>query len=150
HIAAHTSGINVGVYRLACFGLSGLYAGVAGSLYTILVSYINPGTFTLSQSIFILVQILIGGLGTLSGPIIGVVALVSLREYLLPLNEWQYIIYGAMITFIVLVARGGIVGGVLLLWRRFSPWRAPRHRALETGTDLVASDYHEDKKVGQR
>ena len=150
HIAASTSGINVGVYRLVCFGLSGFYAGIAGSLYVVLVGYINPGTFDLSQSIFILAQVLIGGLGTLSGPVVGVIVLVGLREILLPFSEWQYIVYGAMIAFIVLVARGGVVGGALALWKRLLRWQSTKQLELDADKVVAISDLRDEKKVGNR
>jgi branched-chain amino acid transport system permease protein len=150
HIAARTSGLNVGLYRLACFGMSGFYAGVAGSLYAVQVGYISPSTFTLGQSIFVLAQILIGGLGTLTGPLVGVVVLVSLREYLLQFGEWQYIIYGALIAFIVLVARGGVVGGIRAIWQRVPQRHPAKHLVLNANNVVVFSDLHDEKKVSNR
>lgn len=99
----------------------------------------------------ILVQILLGGLGTLWGPLMGVVALVSLREYLLPLNEWQYVIYGAMIAVLVLVARGGLVGGLHLLWRRVVSRSRPVSLAQQTSEVMVVSAPDDvERRVGPR
>jgi branched-chain amino acid transport system permease protein len=149
-LAARASGINVGLYRLACFGLSGLFAGVAGSLYTVWVGTVGPSAFDLNQSIFVLAQVLIGGLGTLSGSIIGAVGLVWMDQYLLAFGDWHNIIYGSLIAIIVLVARGGIVGGVKALWLHLSP---PLQMEAQVGSPdpaLVASDIHEEKEVGKR
>lgn len=125
-IAARAMGINVGLYRLACFALSGFYAGVAGSLYAVWISYVSPSSFDFSQSIFILTQTLIGGFGTLIGPPIGAIVLVGLQQYLLAFGSLQLIIYGALIVVLVLVARGGIAGGLQALWRRLADQWAPK------------------------
>ena len=116
-IAARAMGINVGIYQLVCFAFSGFYAGVAGSLYAIWLSYISPTSFDLNQSIFILAQTLVGGMGTLIGPVIGAVTLVGLQQYLLALGDLQLIIYGGLIVVLVLVARGGVAGGLTALWQ---------------------------------
>lgn len=116
-IAARAMGINVGVYQLTCFALSGLYAGIAGSLYAVWLSYISPTPFDLDQSIFILAQTLVGGMGTLIGPFIGAVTLVGLQQYLLSFGDLQLIIYGALIVVLVLIARGGVAGGLVTLWQ---------------------------------
>ena len=155
-IAARSSGINVSIYRLACFGLSGLYAGVAGCLYTVWVGTVGPSAFDLSQSIFVLAQVLIGGLGTLTGPLVGAVSLVWLDQYLLSFGDWHNIIYGSMIALIVLVARGGIVGGVKALWLRLRHLSPASKQLQQTVPALPAPDAHEDvniseeKKVGNR
>lgn len=149
-IAARASGINVGVYYLACFGLSGLFAGVAGSLYTVWVGTVGPSAFDLSQSIFVLAQVLIGGLGTLSGSIVGAIGLVWLDQYLLAFGDWHNIIYGSLIAIIVLVARGGIVGGVEALWLRLKH-RPPTEEQEEAALPLLAaSGIYEEKKVSNR
>ncbi len=116
-IAARAMGINAAIYQLTCFAFSGFYAGVAGSLYAVWLSYISPTSFDLNQSIFILAQTLVGGMGTLIGPVIGAVTLVGLQQYLLSFGDLQLIIYGALIVVLVLVARGGIVGGLAALWQ---------------------------------
>ncbi len=126
-IAARAMGINVGIYQLTCFAFSGFYAGIAGSLYAVWLSYISPTSFDLNQSIFILAQTLVGGMGTLIGPVIGAILLVGLQQYLLSFGDLQLIIYGALIVVIVLVARGGVAGGLTALWQRLAG-RARRGR----------------------
>jgi ABC-type branched-subunit amino acid transport system permease subunit len=147
-IAARASGINVGVYRLACFALSGLFAGVAGSLYTVWVGTVGPSAFDLNQSIFVLAQVLIGGLGTLSGSIVGAVGLVWLDQYLLAFGDWHNIIYGSLIAIIVLLARGGIVGGVKALWQRLKHRLPTQELTVSPAPVLVASGIRDEKKGG--
>jgi branched-chain amino acid transport system permease protein len=115
-IAAQSMGINLGVYKLTSFALSGAYAGAAGALYAVWLGYVGPSTFDLSQSIFILAQTLVGGVSTLAGPVIGAVALVGLQQKLLDTGDLQLIIYGSLIVIMVLVARGGIAGGLTAVW----------------------------------
>jgi branched-chain amino acid transport system permease protein len=143
-IAARACGINVGLYRLASFALSGIFAGVAGSLYTVWIGTVGPSAFDLNQSIFVLAQVLIGGLGTLSGPVIGAVGLVWLDQYLLAYGDWHNIIYGSLITIIVLLARGGIVGGIKALWNRLQPRSRTSEQKPISETALVASAISDD------
>ncbi len=156
-IAARAMGINVGVYQLVCFVLSGFYAGVAGSLYAVWLSYISPTSFDLNQSIFILAQTMVGGMGTLIGPVIGAVTLVGLQQYLLAFGDLQLIIYGGLIVVLVLVARGGVAGGLEALWR----WGRRRRNvkvsvapsASETGTTdppVAIPATQKDERIGNR
>lgn len=115
-IAAQSMGINLAVYKLTSFALSGAYAGAAGALYAVWLGYVGPSTFELSQSIFIMAQTMVGGVATLVGPVIGAVTLVGLQQKLLDTGDLQLIIYGSLIVIMVLLARGGIAGGISNLW----------------------------------
>jgi branched-chain amino acid transport system permease protein len=159
-IAARAMGINVGIYQLACFAFSGFYAGVAGSLYAVWLSYINPTSFDLNQSIFILAQTLVGGMGTLIGPVIGATTLVGLQQYLLAFGDLQLIIYGGLIVVLVLVARGGIAGGLIALWqflkkRRRREENAPAivdtsTREASMATSAATSPTQQEERTGNR
>lgn len=70
------------------------------------------------QSIFVLAQVLLGGAGTIIGPLIGTAALVSLHEALIALGDLQLIVYGLLIVVVVLVARGGVAGA----WKTRASW----------------------------
>jgi branched-chain amino acid transport system permease protein len=159
-IAARAMGINVGIYQLACFAFSGFYAGVAGSLYAVWLSYINPTSFDLNQSIFILAQTLVGGMGTLIGPVIGAVTLVGLQQYLLAFGDLQLIIYGGLIVVLVLVARGGVAGGLIALWQFLKKRRRREEKALaiadtpmkeaNMATSAATSTTQEEERTGNR
>lgn len=159
-IAARSMGINVGLYQLACFILSGFYAGVAGSLYTVWLSYISPTSFDLNQSIFILAQMLVGGMGTLIGPVIGAVALVGLQQYLLAFGDLQLILYGGLIVVLVLAARGGVAGGLTVLWRLLMRRFGRENKGVETvalsasqtdaATPVALSTTQKDERIGNR
>ena len=70
-IAAETMGINAALYKTTCFGVSALYAGVAGGLSAIAVGFVSPDSFGLPLSLAFLVGIVVGGLGSLGGALFG-------------------------------------------------------------------------------
>ena len=71
--AAASSGVNLAVYKTLAFGVSAAFAGVAGSLYAIANTFVNPDTFPVTLSIFLLIGVVVGGLGQLSGLVAGAV-----------------------------------------------------------------------------
>ena len=70
-IAAVSSGVNLAVYKTLAFAISGFYAGVAGSLFAIMAAFVNPQSFSFDLSIQLLVGTVVGGLGSLSGVVVG-------------------------------------------------------------------------------
>ena len=66
--AAVSSGVSLARYKTLAFGISAAYAGVAGSLFAIATTFVNPDTFPIALSIFLLVGVVVGGLGSLFGP----------------------------------------------------------------------------------
>jgi branched-chain amino acid transport system permease protein len=70
-IAAETMGINAALYKTTCFGVSALYAGVAGGLSALAVGFVSPESFGLPLSLAFLVGVVVGGLGSLSGALFG-------------------------------------------------------------------------------
>jgi branched-chain amino acid transport system permease protein len=141
-IAAVSSGVSLARYKTLAFGISAAYAGVAGSLLVISRAFINPDSFPVALSIFLLVGIVIGGLGGLSGLVFGAifVAYVPLWAQgqdlgsLLPdriVEETQKpggpsIVYGVVLILLMFVLPSGVGGlfrraGQLLSRRRYSP-----------------------------
>jgi branched-chain amino acid transport system permease protein len=79
---AEAMGIPVIKYKALSFGVSSFYAGIAGALFACYSSEIIPGFFNLSFSIILIAMIVVGGMGTLYGPVFGAIALVVIREAL--------------------------------------------------------------------
>jgi branched-chain amino acid transport system permease protein len=79
-VAAASSGVSLPTYKTLAFGISAFYAGVAGALYAIANTYVNPATFQVSLSIFLVVGLAVGGLGSLAG-LIGGAALVYFLQF---------------------------------------------------------------------
>jgi branched-chain amino acid transport system permease protein len=111
-IAAECLGINLTRYKLFAFCTGALFAGIAGSLYAHYISYISPDSFTLSESINILVMVIFGGMGTLLGPVIGAVTVSFLLEYLRFLENYRLILYGILLMLMMFFAPGGMTGYV--------------------------------------
>jgi branched-chain amino acid transport system permease protein len=80
-LAATASGVSPALYKTLAFGVSSAFAGVAGSLLAIQVAYVNPDTFPLSLSILLLASVVVGGLGSLSGVVVGALMLEFLPIY---------------------------------------------------------------------
>ena len=95
--AAGAMGINTHLYKTLSFGLSTLLAGMAGSLYAHIYTVLSPEIFNLDLSVQFLTMVVIGGMGTVMGPIIGSIFLVLLPELLRGLARYQMLIYGVML-----------------------------------------------------
>ena len=100
HVAM-ASGINVPATKTKAFAISACYAGVAGGMFTVYQSYVSPENFDFNMLILVLSMIVVGGMGTLPGVIIGVLALgllpEVLRTVLRSLQIWQEVVYGSIL-----------------------------------------------------
>ena len=108
-IAASTSGINLTFTKVFSFALSALFAGFAGGLYAHMSSYISPDTFSFDQSIIFFTMVLVGGAGTVWGPIVGAVLLTFIPELLRFLQEYYMALFGIGICLAMLFMPQGIV-----------------------------------------
>ena len=81
-VAAAAGGVPVGAYRLAVFALSAGFAGLAGGVYAFYLGYLSPGSFPVLLSIELVVMAVVGGLGTLTGPVVGAAVIVLLVQLL--------------------------------------------------------------------
>jgi branched-chain amino acid transport system permease protein len=111
-VSAAFMGINVYVYKTMAFITSSFWAGIAGSLYAHYTAYINPHTFNMHTSIMILSMVVLGGIGSITGSILGAVLLILLPEILRPLADYQDIFYGALLVSIMVFRPQGIMGRV--------------------------------------
>lgn len=116
-IALISLGRNVNYFKVLAFVISSAFTGLAGYLYATYISYIDPTSFTLDESIFILSALLIGGTGNIKGPLVGAVFVVILPEILrfvglpdsvaAPLRQ---ILYGAILIWVMFNRKQGIAG----------------------------------------
>ncbi len=117
-VAAMSSGVSPALYKTLAFGVSSFYAGVAGALLVIEVSFVNPDTFPVSLSILLLASAVIGGLGSLGGVIFGALILEFLPVYSQdpPIISADFstqapaVVFGALLIAIVFVLPGGFAG----------------------------------------
>ena len=110
-IAADTMGINCFKHKTIAFATSAFIAGIAGSLYAHLLVYIHPDVFSYAKSSDFLVYLYAGGVGSISGAMLGALALTVLPEILRFLGNWRLVIYGMLLLIIILFRPTGMFGG---------------------------------------
>jgi branched-chain amino acid transport system permease protein len=109
-IAAQSMGIAVAHYKTIAFALSAFYGGIAGGLYAAVSGFINPEAFTFGVSISYVTMCVVGGLGTLVGPVVGAVLLTALPEVLRPLAEYKEVLSGIILLAFLVLMPSGLVG----------------------------------------
>ena len=97
-------------YRLVCFIIAGAGAGLAGALIANQTEYVSPGLMHWTRSGEILVMVLLGGMGTLFGPVLGAATLLLLEEFLSIYTEHWMVYLGPFLVLVVLFARRGLYG----------------------------------------
>ena len=109
-IAAEAMGINTTFYKVLAFAIGALFAGIAGALYGGYLSFITPESFGFMKSIDILVIVVFGGMGSITGSIVGAIAISFISIVLQGIPELRMVIY-SVILFIIMVYRPqGIMG----------------------------------------
>jgi ABC-type branched-subunit amino acid transport system ATPase component/ABC-type branched-subunit amino acid transport system permease subunit len=132
-VAAESCGIAKARLLVTVFLFSGALASVAGGLFATLQSYITPDAFTLDLSILFFIAILIGGRGSILGPLLATILLTVLPELAAPLVAWSTFLYAALLLMIVLAMPGGIAA--LLDQRRRR--KRPAERGIFPRPDLL-------------
>ena len=99
---AQSVGVDVRRYRTIAFVTGGFFAGIAGAMIAHYVTAINPGLFGLKQMLFVLVWVLVGGMGHFAGPIVGVTVLSIIDESLRGLDELRPGFYGLVLIATIL------------------------------------------------
>ena len=107
-VAAEACGISKPWLLVTVFVFSGAVAGIAGGLFASLQSYITPDAFTIELSVLFFIGVLIGGRGSILGPLLGTILLTVLPEFAAPLVAWSTFLYAVLLLVIVLAMPGGI------------------------------------------
>jgi branched-chain amino acid transport system permease protein len=108
--AAEAMGVPTARFKLQVFVLSAVFAAVAGSLYTHYVTCLNPGSFNLMWSIRFLLMVMVGGMRSLWGAILGTVLLTFVgNEWLQVFADFEVLIYGAILLVVAMFFPGGLV-----------------------------------------
>jgi branched-chain amino acid transport system permease protein len=110
-VAAEASGVPVFRYKLLIFSISSAFAGLAGAFYAHHISFIAPQNFSFDQSILYLGMIILGGMGSIPGSIIGALVLTIIPEMMRGLMEYRLITYGLVIVIMLIIRPSGICGG---------------------------------------
>jgi len=111
-IAAQTIGIDLARYKTIAFAISAFYTGVAGGLFAYLITFLSPDAFTIELSVDFIAMIVIGGMGSILGSIIGAVILTGMQQVLASLLDLQILIFGiSLIVFMIFMPKG--ISGML-------------------------------------
>lgn len=111
-VAGQSLGLNPIFIRVMAFALSAVLAGLAGSIFAAISNFISPESFPFFQSIVFLLVVIIGGVETVLGPVIGAIIVVLLPEFLSFLAEYRLLFVGVLLLVILLVTPDGIVGTI--------------------------------------
>src|SRR5437016_2513852 len=131
--AAESVGVPTHNLKLLAYMMGGMWAGLAGAFFASRVSAINPSSFTFQLSAQILILIIIGGLGSLPGVILGAIVVVGFPEMLRGLQNGRFLIFAALLILIMLFRPGG-------LWPHVRARRAP----------FVGLEDEEEKQAAER
>ncbi len=124
-IAADSLGIHTTRVKVKSFVLSSFFAGVAGSLFSHCMNFIAPSTFSMLMSINVVIMVVLGGMGSMTGPILAAVIISVLPEALRPLQEltgqdYRMVIYSLILIVLMLVRPQGLLGHkeIWNFWRK--------------------------------
>ena len=114
---AQSLGKNTAKFKISAFAVSGAFAGVAGCIYAHFSTFIDPTSFSISESVFILSIVIVGGAGTLWGVPVGAIVLVALPELLrfagfqsVPAANFRQILFGSLLILMLMIRPRGLVG----------------------------------------
>jgi branched-chain amino acid transport system permease protein len=110
--AAGAMGLNVGMMKLTIFAISSALAGVAGALLAHSTNFISPDMFRLPESILILTMVVVGGLGSLPGAILGAIILILLPELGRDFGQLRMVVVGTVLFLSILLMPKGVIGEV--------------------------------------
>jgi branched-chain amino acid transport system permease protein len=125
---AQALGINLVKVKLLAYGLGAAFAGLAGSIFAVMLTSVYPSSFQLLVSINVLALIIVGGMGSLPGVMVGATALVGLPELLREFGEFRYLFYGVALIVMMRVKPEG-------LWPSATRRRELRDEAGESALD---------------
>jgi branched-chain amino acid transport system permease protein len=117
-IAAQASGVSVARYKTIAFGVSAFYTGVAGGLFAFVVGFLSPDAFDVFLSVDFVVMIIVGGLGSVPGSIVGAAVVTVLHDSLAAFQNYRPLIFGVILVACMLFMPGGITSAARALARR--------------------------------
>ncbi|AEB08200.1 ABC-type transporter, integral membrane subunit [Desulfobacca acetoxidans DSM 11109] len=109
-LAANLVGVNTPRLKIYAFCLSAFFAGVAGGLYAHLLQFINPRSFSILKSTDMLVMVYLGGVGSLTGSVLGAALYTLLMEVLRPLELWRWVLGPLLLVLLMIFRPTGIMG----------------------------------------
>ena len=120
-LAADVMGIDATRFKVTAFLIGSFFAGIAGGLFAHFLTYLHTNSFTFMRSIEIIVMVVLGGMGSITGSVASAGLLTVLPEVLRPLKEFRMVIYSALLILLMLTRPQGVLGDRELDLR---PWLA--------------------------
>jgi len=108
-IACQSMGIDITKAKLTAFSMGAVWAGIMGVLFAAKTTFINPASFTTWESIVILCVVVIGGMGSIPGVIVGALIFILTPEYLRAFSEYRMLIFGLALVIMMIFRPGGII-----------------------------------------
>ena len=108
-IACEAMGIDLTTTKLTAFALGACWAGFAGVIFAAKTTFINPASFTFLESAMILAMVVLGGMGSTLGVVLGALVLILLPEYLRAFSEYRMLIFGAAMVLMMVFRPQGLV-----------------------------------------
>ncbi|WP_022671302.1 branched-chain amino acid ABC transporter permease [Hippea alviniae] len=115
-LAADVSGVSVVKFKMIAFALSSALAGLSGILYASFMGFISAADFSFPVSVTILAMVMVGGEGTIIGPIFGAALLVLLPELFRPIHDYRMLLYGLLIVLMMRFQPDGFFGRKGIVW----------------------------------
>ena len=113
-LAAQMAGIDVYRYKMTALVVSAILAGIAGALMAHYMTFIQPKLFSMQKSTELTIIVIFGGLGSISGSVIGAVLLTALPELFRAFSQWRLVFYGLAVIVIMVGRPQGLMGGMEL------------------------------------
>jgi branched-chain amino acid transport system permease protein len=101
-------GVNTGRVKVIAFAIGAAFAGMAGSFYATYISFISPDSFIFNDSLIILCMVVLGGMGSMVGSVLGAIILTVSPELLRFLQDWRLVLYGVLLTAMMVYRPMGI------------------------------------------
>ncbi|WP_044747778.1 branched-chain amino acid ABC transporter permease [Bacillus alveayuensis] len=144
---ALTIGISTMKNKLASFVLSTFFAALSGALYASFIRFIGPDIAYISITFDLLTFLLVGGIGTLSGPIVGTLLIVWISQHLQFLQDYRMLIFGPVLTLLIIFYPRGIVGGFISWKMRLKEKKESKMNSRHSKNALISSHSGPKKQI---
>ena len=108
-VAARAMGVNTVKAKMTAFAMGALWAGLAGVIFAAKTTFINPESFKVWESVLILSMVVLGGMGSIPGVIVGALLLILLPEYLRAFSEYRLLVFGALLVIMMVFKPAGLI-----------------------------------------
>jgi branched-chain amino acid transport system permease protein len=109
-VAAEAMGINTTYYKVYAFAIGAFFAGIAGGLFGHYLMYLHTNSFTFMKSIEVIIMVVLGGMGSITGSILAAIVLTILPEFLRVVKDYRMVIYSLILIILMLTRPQGILG----------------------------------------